>query len=60
MLTSNFEKMMDTTEFSPGWHDVIQLDKTLLGKAYARWAIVTFIEAHNVEVLPRSKTHKWY
>lgn len=60
MLASNFEKMMNTTELSPGWHDVIQLDKTLIGKPYARWAIVAFIEAHDVEALPRSETHKWY
>jgi hypothetical protein len=60
MLASNVEKMMNTTELSPGWHDVIQLDKTLIGKPYARWAIVAFIEAHNVEALPRSETHKWY
>lgn len=60
MLASNFRKIMDTSAFSPGWHDVIQLDKTLVGKPCARWAIVAFIEAHNVEALPRSETHKWY
>lgn len=60
MLASNFQKIMSTSELFPGWHDVIQLDKTLIGKPYARWAIVAFIEAHNVEALPRSETHKWY
>ncbi len=60
MISSNFQKTMNTTLFSPGWHDVIQLDKTLIGKSYARWAIVAFIDAHNVEALPRSETHKWF
>ena len=26
----------------------------------ARWAIVAFIDSHNIEALPRSETHKWY
>jgi hypothetical protein len=60
MLSSNFKKMMDTDEFCPGWHDVIQVDKTLIGKPFARWAVVAFIEAHGVEALPRTETHKWY
>ncbi len=60
MLASNFQKIMNTTELSPGWHDVIQLDKTLIGKPYARWAIVAFIEAHDVEALSRSETHRWF
>jgi len=60
MVSSNFKKLLDTDEFSPGWHDVIQLDETQIGKPYARWAIVAFIEGDNVEALPRSETHKWY
>ncbi len=60
MISSNFKKVMNTNEFSPGWHDVIQLDETLIGKPFARWAIVAFIEAHGVEALPRSETHKYY
>lgn len=60
MLSSNFKKMMDTDQFSPGWHDVIQVDKTLIGKPFARWAVVAFIEAHGVEALSRTETHKWY
>lgn len=60
MLSSNFQKVMDTTELSAGWHDVIQVDKTLVGKPFARWAIVAFIEGHGVEALPRTETHKWY
>lgn len=60
MMASNFKQIMDTNEFSAGWHDVIQLDETLIGKPCARWAIVAFIEAHGVKALPRSETHKWY
>lgn len=60
MLASNFKKILDTSELYPAWHDVIQLDKAVIGKPYARWAIVAFIEAANVEALPRSETHKWF
>lgn len=60
MLASNFQKIMDTQELSAGWHDVIQTDQTLIGKPYARWAIVAFIEGHGIEALSRSETHKWY
>ena len=60
MLSSNFQKVIDTDQFSAGWHDVIQVDKTLIGKPFARWAVVAFIEAHGVEALPRTETHKWY
>ncbi|MBY0281429.1 MAG: hypothetical protein K2W94_04645 [Alphaproteobacteria bacterium] len=60
MLSSNFQKVMDTDQLSPGWHDVIQTDETLIGKPFARWAVVAFIEADGVEALPRSETHKWY
>lgn len=60
MLSSNFQTIMQTQVLSPGWHDVIQLNETLIGKAYARWAVVAFIEAQNVEALPRSETHKYY
>lgn len=60
MLSSNFKQLMDTDELSAGWHDVIQLDDTLIGKPFARWAIVAFIEAHGVKALPRTETHKWY
>lgn len=60
MFSSNFKKVIDTELFSPGWHDVIQLDKTRVGKAYARWAVVAFIDAHSVEALPRTETHKWF
>jgi hypothetical protein len=39
---------------------VIQLDESVIGKPFARWAIVAFIEAHGVEALSRSETHNWY
>ncbi|ARG97377.1 hypothetical protein [Legionella micdadei] len=60
MLSSNYKQVIPSDEFSPGWHDVIQLDETLIGKPFARWAIVAFIEAHGVKALPRTETHKWY
>ena len=60
MFSSNFQKIIDATHFSPGWHDVIQLDKAQIGKSYARWAVVAFIDAHSVEALPREETHKWF
>lgn len=61
MLSSNFKKIIkNTDEFSAGWHDVIQMDETQVGKPFARWAIVAFIEAHGVEALPRTETHKWF
>lgn len=60
MLSSNMQKVMDTEELRPAWHDVVQIDETIIGKPCARWAIVAFIDGHNVEALPRTETHKWY
>ena len=59
MLSSNFRTMMDSGEFSAGWHDVIQTNESQIGQAYARWAVVAFVEAHGAEALPRSVTHRW-
>ncbi len=59
-LSSNFNKIMQTDELKPAWHDVIQLDETAIGKPFARWALVAFIEGHSVEALPRTETHKWF
>ena len=59
MISSNVRKIIDTPKLMPGWHDVIQTDKNQIGKTYARWAVVAFIEGHNVESLPQSETHKW-
>ena len=60
MLSSNFKCILDTDDLSAGWHDVIQVDETIIGKPLARWAIVAFIEAQGVEALSRTETHKWY
>lgn len=60
MLSSNFKQIMPTDEVAAGWHDVIQLDETFVGKPYSRWALVAFIEAHGVTALPRTETHKWF
>lgn len=59
MLSSNFKKLIFHDDLHAGWHDVIQLDEQKIGKPYARWAVVAFIEAHDVDALPRSETHKW-
>jgi hypothetical protein len=60
MLSSNFRKVIEADHLAAGWHDVIQLDETQIGRPFARWAVVAFIEAHGVEALPRTETHKWY
>lgn len=60
MVSSNFQKVMNTDTLSPAWHDVIQSDEKFIGKPFARWAIVAFIDAHGVEARPRTETHKWY
>lgn len=60
MMSSNFKKLIDTDEITPGWHDVVQLDDTKIGKPFARWAVVAFIEGIGVEALARKDTHKWY
>lgn len=58
-VSSNYQKLFTTEEICPAWHDVIQLDETQIGKPFARWAIVTFIEAAGVEALSKIETHKW-
>jgi hypothetical protein len=60
MLSSNFRQLLPCDSLSAGWHDVVQLDEAQLGKPFARWALVAFIEAAGVEALPRTETHKWY
>lgn len=61
MLASNYKTVLpEDCGISPGWHDVIQVDESLIGKPFARWAIVAFVEAHGVEALTRTETHKWY
>lgn len=60
MVSSNFQTVMESDALQPAWHDVIQLDETAIGLPYARWAVVAFIEAQDVEALPRTETHKFY
>lgn len=60
MVSSNFKKIIDTDALIPGWHDVIQRDESFIGKNFARWAVVAFIEGHSVEALSRQETHKFY
>lgn len=60
MISSNFQKVMEGSDLKPGWHDVIQLDESKIGKPFARWAVVAFIEADGVEALPREETRKYY
>lgn len=59
MVSSNYQKIIETDRLHPGWHDVIQMDESKIGRPYARWAVVAFIDGHNVPCLPRSETHKW-
>ncbi|MCC8378141.1 MAG: hypothetical protein LN567_07220 [Rickettsia endosymbiont of Graphium doson] len=59
-ISSNFRKIIDNELLKPAWHDVIQLDKSEIGKSFSRWAIVAFIDGHSVEALPRSETHKFF
>ncbi|WP_419420662.1 hypothetical protein ACNVED_05010 [Legionella sp. D16C41] len=60
MISSNYQKIMPSDDLFPAWHDVIQLDEKLIGQPFARWALVAFIDAHNVKALPRTETHKWF
>ncbi|STX50886.1 Uncharacterised protein [Legionella busanensis] len=60
MLSSNYQKIINTSDLFPAWHDVIQLDENLIGQPFARWALVAFIDGHGVEALPRTETHKWF
>lgn len=59
MFSSNYRQLLQNDAFQPGWHDVIQIDDTLKGRPFSRWAIVAFIEAHGVKALSRNETHKW-
>ena len=40
MLSSNFKTVLSTDQFSAGWHDVIQLDDSLIGQPFARWPLL--------------------
>ena len=34
-LSSNFQRLVADATLKPAWHDVVQLDKTIIGKPYA-------------------------
>lgn len=59
-VSSNYKKIIDSDVLTPAWHDVIQMDKTQLGKSFARWAMVCFIDGIDVEALSREENHKFY
>ncbi|MGI4753145.1 MAG: hypothetical protein ACRYE8_05425 [Janthinobacterium lividum] len=59
-ISSNFRKIIDNELLKPAWHDVIQLDKSEIGKPFSRWTIIAFIDSHSVEALPRSETHNFF
>lgn len=60
MISSNYKKIIeDPIDLWPGWHDVIQVDKTGLHAPCARWAIVVFIDGYNVKSLSQRETHEW-
>lgn len=59
-ISSNYKKLMDTEEFKPAWHDVIQMDESQIGNSYGRWAIVCFVDGIDVEALSREENHKYY
>ena len=59
MLSRNCDKL-GIRDLPPGWHDAIQSDDTNLGKSCARWAVVFFIEGHNVTAPDKKETHKFH
>lgn len=60
-LSSNYQKVFgDHPGFYPGWHDVIQVNQELIGKSFARWAIVAFVEPYGVDAPSREETHKCF
>jgi len=60
MMGSNFKAIMPISDLFASWHDVVQLDENLIGKPCARWALVVFVDGHDVEALSRLETHKYY
>ena len=53
MLAKNFPELVDDNEFSPSWHDVVQVGETT-NKPHARWAIVCFFEASGMSAVGRA------
>lgn len=60
MLSANHINVFNDPKLKASWHDVIQLNEQIIGKPYARWAVVAFIEAHGVKAPDRNETHKYY
>ena len=56
-LSKNFSKLINSTDYKPAWHDVIQLNDQIIGKPYARWSVVCFLDANDIEAESRESTH---
>ena len=59
-ISSNFGKIIGNKLLKQAWHDVVQINKSEIGKSFSKWTIVAFIDGHSVEALPRSETHKFF
>ena len=52
-LIKNFEAMLGyESGLLPGWHDVTQMEKRLLGVPVQRWSIVVFVDTVDPLVAP--------
>lgn len=58
-LGANINQLTQSGDLKSGWHDVVQLGEKPKDNTYARWAIVVFIDGHDLEGAPESLTHKW-
>ena len=58
-LGANIAQILNPEPLKPGWHDVVQVGEKPKDNTYARWAIVAFIDGHDVEGAPEALTHKW-
>lgn len=59
MLGANFKNLIPSSTLSPGWHDVVMLNKEQIGTSHVRWALVMFIDGHNITAPSRADTHPW-
>lgn len=58
-LGANIPQLINPGALKAGWHDVVQVGAKSHDNTYARWAIVAFIDGHDVEGAPEALTHKW-
>jgi hypothetical protein len=58
-LGANIAQLITPDSLKPGWHDVVQMGEKPADNTYARWAIVAFIDGHDVGGAPEALTHKW-